>query len=83
MRDKNGTGNDDVPGDVLKLLGEYGLKTVTAQDINKNVYATEKWADRFIELTMIALKNKPEATKHSDHHTDGLFAQTTQIQWNL
>jgi hypothetical protein len=26
MRNKKATGDDDVPGDVLKLLGEGGLK---------------------------------------------------------
>jgi hypothetical protein len=26
MRNKKATGDDDVPGDVLKLLGESGLK---------------------------------------------------------
>jgi hypothetical protein len=30
MRDKKATGNDDVSGDVLKLLGEDGLKLMTA-----------------------------------------------------
>ena len=29
MKDKKAIGNDDVPGDVLKLLGEDGLKIVT------------------------------------------------------
>jgi hypothetical protein len=30
-RDKNATGDDDVPGDVLKLLGEDGLRKMTQQ----------------------------------------------------
>ena len=29
MRNKKATGDDDVPGDVLKLFGEGGLKIVT------------------------------------------------------
>jgi hypothetical protein len=29
MRNKKATGEDDVPGDVLKLLGEGGLKITT------------------------------------------------------
>jgi len=29
MRDKKATGDDDVPGDILRLLGESGLRTVT------------------------------------------------------
>ena len=29
MRNRKDTGDDDVPGDVLKLLGECGLKILT------------------------------------------------------
>jgi hypothetical protein len=29
MKNKKATGGDDVPGDVLKLLGEGGLKIMT------------------------------------------------------
>jgi hypothetical protein len=29
MRDKKATGDEDVPGDVLKLLGEDGLRLMT------------------------------------------------------
>jgi len=29
MRNRKATGDDDVPGDVLKLLGEGGLKILT------------------------------------------------------
>jgi hypothetical protein len=38
MRDKKATGDDDVTGDVLKLLGEYGLELMT-QLIN-SIYVT-------------------------------------------
>jgi hypothetical protein len=29
MRNKKATGDDDIPGDVLKLLGDVGLKIMT------------------------------------------------------
>ena len=29
MRNRKATGDDDVPGDVLKLLGEKGLEVLT------------------------------------------------------
>ena len=29
MRNKKATGDDDIPGDVFKLLGEGGLKIMT------------------------------------------------------
>jgi hypothetical protein len=66
MRDKKATGDYDVPGDVLKLLGD-GLKLIT-QLIN-SIYVTGEWPRHFIEVTMIALKKKPKATKCSDHRT--------------
>jgi hypothetical protein len=67
MRDKKATGDDDVPGDVLNLLGEDGLRLMT-QLINI-IYVTGEWPRDFIEVTMIALKKKPKATKCSDHRT--------------
>jgi hypothetical protein len=61
------TGDDDVPGDVLKLLGEGGLKTSTK--LMNAIYDTREWPKDFTEVTMIALKKKTKATKCSDHRT--------------
>ena len=41
MRDKKGTGDDDVPGDVLKMLGEDG-HSIETQLIN-NIYERGVW----------------------------------------
>jgi len=38
MRNKKATGDDDVPGDALKLLGEGGLKIMT--ELNITIYET-------------------------------------------
>ena len=38
MRDKKTTGDDDVPGVVLKLLGEDGLRTMT--QLTNNTHET-------------------------------------------
>jgi len=65
MRDKKATGDDDVPGDVLKLLREGGLKIMTK--LINTIYETGEWPKDFTEVTMNALKNKPQATKCSDH----------------
>jgi hypothetical protein len=46
MRDKKATCDDDVPGDVLKLLGGDGLRLMT-QLIN-NIYETGEWPNDFI-----------------------------------
>jgi hypothetical protein len=72
LKDKKATGDDDVPGDVLKLLGEDGLKLIT-QLIN-SIYITGDWPRDLIEVIMIALKKKPKATKHNDHRTISIIA---------
>ena len=50
----------DVSGDVLKLLGEDGLRTVT--QLIDNIYETGKWSKDFTQVTMITLKKKPKTT---------------------
>jgi hypothetical protein len=75
MRDKKATRNDDVPGDVLTLLGEDGLRLMT-QLIN-NIYETGERPKDFTDITMIALK-KSKATKCSNHCTVSLIAHTAK-----
>jgi len=53
IRNKKATGDDDVPGDVLKLLGESGLKI---KKLINTIYETGEWPKDFTEVTMIALK---------------------------
>jgi len=62
---------------VLKLLGEVGLKIMTKliNAINENGELPKD----FTEVTMIALKKKPQATKCSDHRTINLIAHTAKI----
>jgi hypothetical protein len=48
MRNKRATGDDDVPGDVLKLLGKGGLKIVTK--LFNTTYETGKWPKDFTEV---------------------------------
>jgi len=77
MRNKKATGDDDVPGDVLKLLGEGGLKIMTKLIIT--IYETGEWPKNFTEVTMIVLKKKSQATKCSDRCTISLIAHTAKI----
>jgi hypothetical protein len=77
MGNKKATEDDDVPGDVLKLLGEDGLKIMTK--LMNFIYETGEWLKDFTEATMIALKKKPQATKCSDHRTISLIACTAKI----
>jgi hypothetical protein len=68
MRNTKATRDDDLPGDVLKLMGEGGLKIMK---LINNIYETGEWPKDFTEVTMIALKT-PQATKCSDHCTISL-----------
>jgi hypothetical protein len=77
MRDKRDTGDDDVPGDVLKFLGEDSLKLMT-QLIN-SIYVSGEWPRDLIEITMIALKKKHKGRKCSDHRTISLITHTEKL----
>ena len=77
MRNDKATGDDDVPGDVFKLLGEGGLKIM--KNLMNTIYETGEWPKDFTEVTMITLKKKPQATKCSDHRTISLIAHTAKI----
>jgi hypothetical protein len=76
MRNKKATEDDDVPEDVLKLMGEGGLKVM--MKLINTIYETGEWLKDFTEVTMIALKKKPQATKCSDHSTISLIAHTAK-----
>jgi hypothetical protein len=75
MKDKKAAGDGNASGDVLKLLGDDGLKTMT-QLVN-SMYETGEWPMDFTDVTMIALKRKPEARKCSNHCT---ISPVTHIQ---
>ena len=59
MRNRKANGVDDIPGDMLKLLGEGGLKILTK--LSSNIYNTGEWPQDFREVKMIALKKKTKA----------------------
>jgi hypothetical protein len=70
-------GDGDVLGDVLRFLGEDGLKLMT--QLISSIYVIGEWLRDFSEVTMIALKKKPKATKCSYHRTISLIAHTAKI----
>ena len=55
MRYKRATGDDDVPGDVFRLLGEDGIDIMT--QLISSIYETGKWP-KDVKVTMTALKKK-------------------------
>jgi hypothetical protein len=56
MRNTKATEDDDVPGDVLKIMGEGGLEILTK--IINTIYETGEWSKDFTEVTVIAIKKK-------------------------
>ena len=77
MRNRKATGDDDIPEDVLKFLGEGGQKIL--KKLSNTVYNTGKWPQDFTEVTMIVLKEKRKATNCSDYRTISLIAHTAKI----
>jgi hypothetical protein len=66
-----------VPGDLLKFLGEDGLKMVTK--LIRNICETGEWFKDLCEVTMIVLKKKPKSIKFSDHRTISVVANTAKM----
>jgi hypothetical protein len=52
MRRKKATRDDNIPVDLLKELGDSGLKIMTVLD-NK-IYNCGDWSQNFLDVTMIA-----------------------------
>ena len=77
MKDNKATGDDDVHPDVFKVFREDRLSTVI-QFIN-NIYGTGEWPKDFSDVTVIALKELPRATKCSDRHTISWITRTVKI----
>ena len=77
LRYRKATGDDDVPGDGLKLFGEDCLKILTK--LINTIYETGEWPKDFTEVIMIALKKKTQATKCSDNRTISPIALTAKI----
>jgi hypothetical protein len=77
MRNRKATGDDDVPGEVLNLLGQGSLKILTK--LINTIYETGEWPKDFTEDTMIALKKKTQAKKFRDQSTIRLISHTAKI----
>jgi hypothetical protein len=71
MKDKKAIGYDQVPQNVLTFLGESGLKIM--RELFKSIHKTGEWSKRWIEIAMVVLQKKPNATKCSDHRTVSLI----------
>ena len=63
MRRKKATGDDNIPVDLLKELGDSGLKVMIAQ-VNE-IYKSGDWPKDFLDVTMIELPKKNQTKKCS------------------
>jgi hypothetical protein len=75
-RDKEAVRDDYMSGDVHRILGKDGLRMT--QLIN-NMYGTVGWRKDVTEIRVVALKQKPNAAKCSDHRTFFLTAYTVRV----
>jgi len=65
----------------LEMCSNYWekvVKKIMTKLIN-TIYETGEWPKDFTEVTMIALKKKPQATKCSNHRTTSIIAHTAKI----
>jgi hypothetical protein len=78
MKDEKATGNDVIPGDILRLLGKDGRRITT--QVIKTIYENVEWPKDLFKFKIIALKENPKATKCSDRRTINLIAYTRNRQ---
>jgi hypothetical protein len=55
-----------------------GLKLMAQLPVINNIYETEEWSKDFAEVTIIALKKKPKATRCSKYCTISLIAHAAK-----
>ena len=67
MRDKKAKGDDDLPEDMIRLVGDDGLRIMT-QLIN-NIHESGDWPKDCMEVSVSTLKKKPSITKYSNYGT--------------
>ena len=63
--------------EMCSIIGRWWFKKMTK--LINTIYETGEWPKDFTEVTMTALKKKPQATKCSDHHTISLITHTAKI----
>jgi hypothetical protein len=75
-RDKKAVRDDNMSGDVLRILEEDGLRMTQLINI---MYGTGEWPMDVTEVRVVALKQKPNAAKCSDYPTFFLTVYTVQV----
>lgn len=77
MTNKKTTEDDVVPVDVLKVVGEDGLRILL--QLLKNIYDTGDCPKDYTQFTRIILNKKPKATEFTENCTISLITYTAKI----
>ena len=77
LRRNKATGDDNIPVDLLKELGDSGLKIITA--LVKKICMSGDWPNHFLDVTMIALSK--ESTQRYAVTTEQLVPFHTLERW--
>jgi hypothetical protein len=77
MRVQKATANDEIPGDVLRLLGKGGLKLMT--QLIHSIYVAGEWLRDSIDVAMTVLKKKTKSKQCGDQRTTSLITHTAKI----
>jgi len=77
MKDKKSTGDEDVPDEVLTLVGEDGLRIVTT--MLKNIFKTGKWHQGFYLTYNDCLKEESQSYKIQRPSQISLMVHTAKI----
>src|SRR5205814_1181702 len=73
--DVKATGTDIIPMQLIRNMGEQGMKTSTR--LLNNIYSTGKWHEELNES--ITIPKKQNTTKCSDHRTLSLIYHVSKI----
>ncbi len=77
MKNNKTEGIDEIPAEILKLLEERALDSLTK--LCQKIYMTGEWPTDFVQSILIPLKKKPNATECGDHRTISLISHAAKI----
>jgi hypothetical protein len=77
LKDGKSEGVDEIPAEMIKCLGEKAKEELVK--LCQEIYTTGEWPSDFVEMIMIPLQKKPNATECSDHRTISLIVHASKI----
>ena len=77
MKKNKAVGEDNIPAEFWKVLGEKGTKELVA--LCKEMYVQGVWPEDFTKVIMIPLQKKANAVECGDHRTISLISHASKI----